>query len=276
MGDFLEVGYRRKGKDVLSNQEHTHIDSYEFIQVWTDKGSVLIRDKIYPMNRGALFFIKGDNIHSTNPTDITDYERSKVIISAEFFEELAAISGLSKFIEDELKRTGGACFLPNREKVEAIDKIFKEMELAANDDGDLQKSYLTGLLLVMIKLAKCGANNLEQVVDLRIASVMDYINANLDKKIGVDVLCRVASVSRYYLCHLFKAKTGMTVSQYILHRRIELARKILLTKDISVSEVAMECGFSSFSYFSRIFRETEGVSPMMYRKVARSKDIWVE
>ena len=274
MEAFLEITYHQKGKDSLYNQRHTHADSYEMIQTWTESGNVLIRDKVYPMRRGALFFIRASDLHATNPSDPAQYERSKVVVSEDFLDQLAKIGNFREYMEQVFFHTGGTCFLPEKEQMEILDGIFRELMLAGKTGGAFQKGRMTALLLMLIGQTVQQAELKPSGGETRLTRVVDYINDNLQEPIAMEDICRAAGVSRYYLCRLFKKTLGMTVSQYIMQRRLSLAREMLVTTDKQVSEVAFDCGFSSFAYFSRMFREAEGCSPRTYRNVSKNKKVW--
>ena len=93
-----------------------------------------------------------------------------------------------------------------------------------------------------------------------------YIDAHIR---GPLTLARVAQniyVSPYYLCQLFKEEKKQNFSEYLNARRIEAAKKLLLGSQMSVDEVAVQCGYGSSSYFSTVFRKQAGVSPREFRK----------
>ena len=77
-------------------------------------------------------------------------------------------------------------------------------------------------------------------------------------------------MSKYHFCRQFKQHIGLTVMKYILRTRITLAKIDLVKTNLSVSEISEKNGFSSVSYFCRIFNETEGCSPLQFRKKVRS------
>ncbi len=268
--DFLEITYRQKGKDVLSNRNHTHLDSFEIIQTWSDCGTVLIRDKIYPMRMGSLFFISSEEMHSTNPENPEVYERNKVIFSKSLLDKLAALCELEDFVDRIFRSEGGCCFFHGKEKAAYIDSIFKAIDDTKNSDEQFSKAEMIKLLLLLFKQSDSKMRS-PYVLDNRIAPVLSYIDANLGDDITVEDLCNAANVSRYYLCHIFKNTVGITISQYVLLRRINLAKEMLQGAELSISDVAMKCGFSSFSYFSRKFKEAEGCSPREYREKSKSR-----
>ena len=85
-------------------------------------------------------------------------------------------------------------------------------------------------------------------------------------------LCDRLHISRFYLCHTFKKATGMTIFDYILLMRLSKAKRLLQETQLQASEIAMQTGFSSFSYFSKKFREQEEITPLQYRKNYSSRE----
>ncbi len=72
------------------------------------------------------------------------------------------------------------------------------------------------------------------------------------------------------LCHTFREKTGMTLSEYVLEKRLSKAESMLRKGVRPVGEIALELGFSSVSYFCSVFNKKYGMSPLAYRKSAAS------
>ena len=82
---------------------------------------------------------------------------------------------------------------------------------------------------------------------------------------------RAFYISPYHLSHMFKQKTGYTVKQYLLRRRLGEAQIRLASTQDSVQTIAEELGFEDASYFSRIFSKYIGLTPTEYRKY-RTRD----
>lgn len=101
----------------------------------------------------------------------------------------------------------------------------------------------------------------------RINRVLDYIEARLDGSFTLEELAGVASFSKFHFHRLFAAMTGETLFQFIARVRLERAAASLLTHPKqSVTEIALDCGFSSSAAFSRAFRTGFGVSPSQWRR----------
>jgi len=101
---------------------------------------------------------------------------------------------------------------------------------------------------------------------LRIQKVVEYIHANLEKRITADDLARAARLSRSRLCYLFKAEMGVAPMQYLKRCRIEKARDLLESTPLSLKEIRSRVGLSDRSHFTRGFKETFGVTPFEYRR----------
>lgn len=73
--------------------------------------------------------------------------------------------------------------------------------------------------------------------------------------------------SRSHISHLFKRESGMTLRAYCNNLKLEDARKLLLSTDLSVTTIALNVGFNDTSYFIYLFKKKYGIAPLQYRKV---------
>ena len=95
--------------------------------------------------------------------------------------------------------------------------------------------------------------------------VMEYINQNYSKKLSLQDLADRVYLSRSYLSSLFKKETGDSITNYINRVRVEKSKALLVGSTVSLAEVAHLCGFEDQSYFTRVFKAKEGVSPKKFR-----------
>ena len=77
------------------------------------------------------------------------------------------------------------------------------------------------------------------------------------------------NISVHYLCHVFKAETGITPTDYRNSVKLTMAKKLLLSTDKKISDIALECGFGSASYFSKVFLKAERITPTEYRTILK-------
>ena len=104
---------------------------------------------------------------------------------------------------------------------------------------------------------------------VRLRRVLAYIEEHLAEDITVADLANVACLSIFHFTRAFAAATGVPPHRYVSRRRLETARAMIATGRASLSEIALECRFSSQSSFTRAFRRATGVTPAEYRQTLR-------
>lgn len=99
-----------------------------------------------------------------------------------------------------------------------------------------------------------------------LARAQHYIDHHLAERIGLADIANAACVSRYHFARMFRLSTGHSPMQYLLQRRIERARQLLLSGRHSVGTVAYELGFFDQSHFVNSFRRVTGATPGWYAR----------
>jgi AraC family transcriptional regulator len=105
----------------------------------------------------------------------------------------------------------------------------------------------------------------------RIDRVVDHLRANLDRQVKLKELAKVACFSEFHFHRIFGAVAGETVNQFTNRLRVEKAARLLRFSERSLTEIALECGFSSSATFSRAFRSGYDTSPSEFRKTGEIK-----
>lgn len=99
----------------------------------------------------------------------------------------------------------------------------------------------------------------------RLKSLTDYVEDRLADDISLDDLANVAGLSSVYLVRAFKQAIGATPHRYLVERRIERAKQLLVATDLPLAEVALVCGFANQSHLSTWFRRLVGTTPGRFR-----------
>lgn len=110
--------------------------------------------------------------------------------------------------------------------------------------------------------ALCRQNRYPKAVTI----CLDYIYDNLHTKITLEKLADLVSLSPAYLSKLFHKEVGMTISAYILKKRIETAENMLKYSDYSCMDISEYLCFSSKSHFIQVFKKNTGYTPKIYRE----------
>lgn len=106
-----------------------------------------------------------------------------------------------------------------------------------------------------------------------VQKVMRYLGRNFRKQILLNELCADIGYSKYYTCHAFKKQMGETIVEYTNRLRCEYAEILLKSGNYSLREIVMKSGFSTQSYFTKIYLKQYGVSPaVMLEEVRLGKE----
>lgn len=95
--------------------------------------------------------------------------------------------------------------------------------------------------------------------------VIQKIEDELTESLSLSQLAQVAGLSVPHFCRAFKQSVGRSPYDFIIRRRIERAKEYLLGSDMTITDIALSCGFSSSSHFSNTFRREAAASPLEYR-----------
>lgn len=98
--------------------------------------------------------------------------------------------------------------------------------------------------------------------DSRIERVLNYVGNNLNKKIRLEEAAELIHLSPERFRHLFIEEVGMPFSKYVLWKRIRLVTEIVNQKNMAVSKVCTQVGFTDYSHYSRVFKQIFGVAPL--------------
>lgn len=101
----------------------------------------------------------------------------------------------------------------------------------------------------------------------------NYINLHYQEKLNLEDVADLVGFSKFHFSRVFKQYTNMTFYQYLSKRRVACAESLLYSTKMSVTEVAMNSGFSSMSSFDRTFRAINGIAPSEYRNILEGRDI---
>lgn len=103
----------------------------------------------------------------------------------------------------------------------------------------------------------------------KLTLVTDYIHTHLHQHLSLKSIATLAQISQYHFLRLFKQKTGITLHQYILQRRIEKAKELLQQSQLSLADIALQVGFYDQSHLTRAFKRMVGLPPKQFLKTDR-------
>jgi AraC family transcriptional regulator len=162
-----------------------------------------------------------------------------------------------------------AAYLVRDPVVEELGRVlFRECKM-----GKLNRLFADSLTTVLVThlLRTYGANP-EVASDVkgglgpaRERRIREHIEKSLEETLSIHALAEVVGMSAHYFADMFRQSTGFTPHQYVSHRRVARAQELLSNAELALAEVAYQCGFTSQSQFTTLFRRFTGVTPGRFR-----------
>jgi AraC-like DNA-binding protein len=266
--NFIEFSHEYS----LTPSYHEHL---ELSYIHSGCGHFTVEDRVYPVTAGDLVVVGAREFHLMEAR-----QGHARVISVDFMPELVCASGGSSLEFEYLRpfyiRRGS---FPNRVSAAGLApcspsatmlQIHEELHSGSRQSILAARTYLLNLLLALARIhgesgdgrEDAGRRNRDTE---RLHEVFEFIRAHYREEIDLEQVARAARMSRSYFCRFFRKVTGNTLTGYVLRLRIDQAMRLLATTDQSVTEIAYESGFSSHSYFDRVFRRLAGQAPLQFR-----------
>lgn len=101
-----------------------------------------------------------------------------------------------------------------------------------------------------------------------LAPALAYIHGHFADDISLDDLAGMCGISKSHFIRSFKRYVGCTPHEYLLQYRLRQSKRLLLSSDLTVEQIAEDCGFNSASHFARAFRQETDISPTAFRAIS--------
>lgn len=100
----------------------------------------------------------------------------------------------------------------------------------------------------------------------QLTRVVDYLQANLAQDVSIADLATLTSMSTSHFSRSFKQSVGVAPYRYLLQQRVQRAQQLLDARSLSISAIALECGFANQTHLTKVFRQMTGMTPKAYQK----------
>lgn len=256
---LLNVASSRYGGDWHS-VPHTH-NHTELFFIVSGKGQFIIQDQIFPVNVNNLVIINPNVTHTEDSLNAQPLEY--IVLGIEGIELATSENSNGQF-----------CILDHFESLEissCIRNILREMELKNTGYEDICQAYMEILIIRLMRSTSLSVQSEPQAIsgNRQCAAVRQYIDLHFKESLTLEQLADEAHMNKYYLSHAFKREYGVSPINYMITRRVEESKYLLAETDLPMSQISQLLGFSSLSYFSQVFRRSQNISPMEYRKNTR-------
>lgn len=216
-----------------------------------DGGVSYIGENFHNISKNTIILAKPDEIRHTKFPFKCFYVH--VLVKDEQLSRI--LSSLPSFMETD--------------RVDFYKEIFVEMVNRFNSRDEFDNILADSLLLKLIYALskefsfknKWGLSH-NHVVEKAIS----YVNGHFTENLSLEKVAEAVSCSPIHFHNTFKKNVGRTLRDFIEEKRIKKSTDLLITTDFSLTEIAYECGFSSQSYFSYVFKRRMKMTPRQYVK----------
>lgn len=266
---------------------HTH-NCIEVVYVRSGMARHHMADINYEVRKGDLIIVNYGVPHAFIPLDDSDEDFTTYDLL--FITELFEITGIdsrdfsalassylfyslfegSEPLDNSLNliRSGSS-----REFGELFDRIYDEYTNRKSGFMNMIRAYLIQLITKIFREIDEKTNYITTSEQRDVVNkAIEYMKQNYNTPINLNNLVTDIFFSKDYFRQLFKTTTGMSITDFIQKTRIDEAKKLLLTTERSVFDIAGECGFKDTTFFYKTFKKITGKTPGEYRKDGETPD----
>ncbi len=253
---------------------HHYENTYQIVFLLAGKILYQVGEKEYQVSKGGMIVLNTLEEHTLKVLEYP-YERYVIQIRPDFFQhEVKYPEVIAVFIK---RPADFSHLLTVAEPVwNYLHDVIREMEKEYLNrkkywemyvGADLRRMFITIFRECADVLSMMKIGNGVTVA----YNVMNYLNHHFAEDISVNSIAAALFLNRDYISHVFKDETGYSVMAYVISLRINRAKLLLAETDRSITDIAMECGYTDFTYFSKQFKKHTNMSPSKFRKDASQK-----
>ncbi|MBQ9761423.1 MAG: AraC family transcriptional regulator [Clostridia bacterium] len=235
-----------------------HHESYEIYYTVSGEREYFIENSFFRASAGDFVLIPKNLLHRTAGKGA---DRILIYFSDDFLKTCftdTMSAHLLRGFEPKLVR-------PDVKSRERVAELLYTLHNAYRADAEPERlaAYLLELLLLFSEEKSDSIGTQEH--DSRLNQILCYINDNYHKIEHIDEIADHFYLSRSYLCRSFSRQMGVTLISYLNTVKIRAACDLLQKGDLSMTEIALRCGFNSSAYFCKVFKQETGFSPSDYK-----------
>lgn len=223
---------------------HNHEKYCEILFFLGGNSSFLVEGTEYPLSKEDFIIARPDEIHRIIHKGDCLYERVVINFNTDFFEKFSCTEYSSAFFS---RPAGSGNLFSAHTSPRACEALWRLCECVEEKAPEI---VLIGALAEVLRSIHKSSHNASegQVKSEHLRQIILYINENLTDDITLDLLCEKFFITKWHLCRIFKAQTGMTPMNYITKKRLMLA-ETLITQGASVTDAALGSGFRDYASF---------------------------
>ncbi len=247
---------------------HWHT-SLEIIMPIDNIYTVYCNEEVYVLKEGDILFISPGVLHRLTSPD--NGRRYIILADLSQLDSMNEFKSLTAILYPVVNVTSDNSPKIYERLQRLIHSIASEYESESLYHDTVIYSKLISIFTIIgrnyaLSKVPLPDNNLKQIENSQIfLSICSYINEHFHENITLEQVADQAGFSKFYFSRIFKQYTDISFYQYLNRKRIMHAASLLMVPDITVAEVARQCGFGSISAFIRMFKIHKGCKPSEFK-----------
>lgn len=262
----------RMDKDFQTVELHSH-DFCEVYCFLKGSASYIVENCKYTLQPGDILIIPPNKLHQLDIKDSSEtYERYVLWINLRYLKKISTSSTnlytcFSQAVEHD------AFLLRNGWLSDRVKRILESIISAKNETfgADIEcESKIKNLLLVLARFFLQNPENyaVEGKTNACATKAIEYISNHIQEDLSLESIASALYVNKYYLAHVFKDATNTSPHQFILKKRLVLAKQFI-EQNFPVYDVYQKCGFADYTHFFRAFKKEFGITPKQFHTLIK-------
>lgn len=231
---------------------------YNFEYVVSGKGHIETPEGNYTVSKGDVFFLNKNHEHVYYADHDEPFEKLFLCVSGSLIDRLVEFHGLKNSVLIKKADLSGV-----------FERLFA---LAKESNSSFFPEHYPAFCALFTELLQ--ALSPSEFVSLKqdnppAERIREYIERNIYSKLNLEEIAHAANLSVSYAQKIFKQRFNVSIVNYVIDRKLDLARHFLLNTYLNVSAISEKLSFSNPKHFSKMFKQKYGLSPAQYSKKAR-------
>ncbi len=283
--DKIDMEFIQEAEKTLGNTITIYISNPCYVeQLYEARIHIEELDRNNVASKGRIFHENDEIVMASDQEHILDQEQIRLLLNEKKKKELLNLLKFSmESLASQKKLAASTLTIIKQELLQIVfvylsSKGIMATQLFANESSVLMESQATDSLMNMMRFqVHLISSTIDYVSEVEqsdsiVQRAKNYVHEHYAEDISRTEIAESVFLTPEYMAKMFKKETGVSLKQYISDYRVKVAKELLASPGVRISDVASEVGFDNFSYFSTVFKKTTGYTPNEYHAMTTGQN----
>ncbi len=258
---LVYVSFNDEKENMTPTAVHCHEHNLELQYICGGRGSIRIGRRLYEVEKGDILIYNQGKLHDESADPKEGLRFYNCGVKGLSLPNLPDNFLVARDVSPRIHAGTAATMVEN-----LFQLLYTEVNENLPKNGEITHAVLMALIEILFYQLPHERQQPVHEKDRLLIECKDFIDCHFMEELTVDSLAMRSHMSTSGFAHQFKKFFGFPPIQYIIRRRIGEAQTLLMTSDLSITEVSVRVGYDNISYFNNQFKRFAGMSPQNYRK----------